>query len=116
MLYNRFLDGNLGPMRKPIEIISECPSCSTSLVEVNGVLYCKNHSCPAILHNSLKHFIKTLGIKGLGEQTLSKICLEGIEDIFTLTIEYLESVLGSRLIAGKLILQIDHQTILDFLV
>ena len=44
----------------------------------------------------LQNFIKTLGIKGLGEKTQEKLNPEELYTIFNYTIEELEAKLGSK--------------------
>lgn len=98
---------------KPIEIPSVCPCCSSKLVLVNDLLYCKNISCSAQVNAKIVHFAKALGIKGLGEKTVEKLNLESITDLYYLDKEDLKSVIGEKL-AEKLFIEIEKSKESDF--
>ena len=93
-------------MKQAIQIPDVCPSCGTSLELVNDQLFCNNPSCPAKNSKIVEGFTKTLRIKGLGPKTINKLDLECIEDIYSLTEEFIEERLGSEKIAKKLIHEI----------
>ena len=93
-------------MKQAIQIPDVCPSCGTSLELINDQLFCNNPSCPAKNSKIVEGFTKTLRIKGLGPKTINKLDLEYIEDIYSLTEEFIEERLGSEKIAKKLIHEI----------
>ena len=77
-----------------IEAPKNCPACGTILERVNDQLFCRNEFCPAQNSKAIVHFAKTAKIKGLGEASILRLGLESIEDIYYLTEEHLEEVLG----------------------
>lgn len=91
-----------------IEIPTQCPCCSSELVEVNDQLFCRNSSCSAQLLKKIEHFAKAMNIKGLGPKTVEKLQLEDISELYFLDLEAVEDSLGSRKIAEKLISEIDN--------
>lgn len=95
-------------MLKQIEIPTTCPSCSSKLEEINMRLYCKNILCPARSTKGVEHFIKTIGIKGLGEKTIEKLNITHFTELFSLTYEDLVSRLSSEKIASKLVGEIER--------
>lgn len=91
-----------------IEIPTNCPCCQSILEQVNDQLFCRNQACPAQLNGKLIHFAKTLGIKGLGPATVDKLEVAGVEELFFLDQETLESQIGSKRVAEKLIQEIEQ--------
>lgn len=91
-----------------IEIPTQCPCCSSTLVLINDQLFCKNSSCSAQLNKKLEHFTKVLGIKGFGPKTIEKVDLADITELFYLDEESLSDSLGSRTMAKKLIDEIER--------
>lgn len=82
---------------KPIEIPEFCPCCDSELEEVNGQLFCRNTECQTQFLLSIVHFCKVLKIKGLGEKTLEKLDISSIDELYRLSQETLEVVLGSKI-------------------
>lgn len=91
-----------------IAIPTSCPVCASTLEKVNDQLFCRNTSCPAQLNAKLLHFCKTLGIKGLGEKTLSKLSVGCIPELFYLEYEDILDALGSDKLAIKLVKEINN--------
>ncbi len=91
-----------------IEPPVNCPSCSSELEWVKDTLYCRNISCPAKSAKQVEHFAKTLKIKGLGPSTIDKLCLETVNEIYTLDIAYITTLLGSAKLAVKLLDEIER--------
>jgi len=89
-----------------IEIIKECPVCSSKLIRVNDQLFCKNTLCDAKVFKSIIHFVKALKIKGLGEKTIEKLDLDSINSIYNLSNELIKSTLGDK-VGTKLISEIE---------
>jgi len=84
-----------------INIPTNCPSCSSELVEKNGAdntisLNCNNPDCPSQNIKNLDHFLSTLGVKGISEKTIEKLIDLGLVqkpgDFYNLTPEKLEEV------------------------
>jgi len=80
-----------------IQILTQCPVCSSKLVRINDQLFCQNNLCDAKVFKSIIHFVKALKIKGLGEKTIEKLNLESINSIYTLSKDYIVSELGEKL-------------------
>tara|TARA_Y100000296_G_scaffold54626_1_gene62685 strand:+ start:691 stop:1446 length:756 start_codon:yes stop_codon:yes gene_type:complete len=84
-----------------------CPSCDSTLVWRNDLLYCENVNCTAKTEKVVQHFAKTLKIKGLGPKSIEKLGLSSIDDIYNLRRDYTVLKLGSELVADKLLLEIE---------
>lgn len=87
---------------------TNCPSCDSILVWVKDQLYCQNNSCPAKSFKQLEHFAKTLKIKGLGPNTIEKLEIVDILDIYELSVDYITQQLNSEKIAVKLFEEIER--------
>lgn len=92
-----------------IEIPTNCPICNSTLVWVNDTLYCKSTTCPAKTFKNLLHYVKTMKIMGLGEQTLKKLETDTINDLYDYTLEDLVNKLGEK-IGTKLYNEIQGST------
>ena len=84
-----------------------CPSCDSTLVWRNDLLYCENAYCTAKIEKVVQHFARTLKIKGLGPRSIEKLGLTSIDDIYNLRRDYTVMKLGSKLVADKLLLEIE---------
>lgn len=85
-----------------IEIPINCPSCGSKLDLVNGQLFCRNKtSCPAQSSKLIENFCKKMKLKGFGPETIKKLELTLISELFYLTYEDMAGELGSK-IAAKL--------------
>ena len=71
-------------MEKQIIPPELCPSCDSSLVWENDILYCRNTECSAKNAKMVEHFARTLKIKGLGPKSIEKLGLENISDIYSM--------------------------------
>jgi NAD-dependent DNA ligase len=91
-----------------IQAPTHCPSCNSSLVWQNHLLYCVDTSCGSQIQKKLEHFAKTLKIKGLGPSTLSKLGLDSLHGIYSLSEVDLALCLSSEKIAAKLYLEIQN--------
>lgn len=84
-----------------------CPSCgSLAELDENGVsLWCKNPACPAQLERRILHWVKTLGIMGVGTGIIRELCTQGfvkeIPDLYYLTEEQLFAATGGKSSAQK---------------
>lgn len=94
-------------LSEPIKIPTHCPCCSSLLELVNDQLFCRNSACDAQLSKKLEHFVKVLGIKGLGPKSLEKLNLNDLAELFYLDVGDLEEALGSRKIAEKLLEEVE---------
>lgn len=82
----------------------ECPSCGAKAIVIhNGdmsELECHNPKCGAQKVNSLCHYLTTLGVKGLAEQTVEKMVethlVEHPVDFYTLEVKHLTGILSER--------------------
>ena len=84
-----------------------CPSCDSTLVWRNDLLYCENVNCTAKTEKVVQHFARTLKIKGLGPRSIEKLRLSSIDDIYNLRRDYTVLKLGSELVTDKLLLEIE---------
>lgn len=91
-----------------IEIPTNCPSCNSSLVLVNDILYCKNSDCGSMSRKRVEHFASTLNIKGLGPSSIEKLELSHPLDIYAMTLEDMSESLKSEKIASKLFDEIEQ--------
>lgn len=90
-----------------IEIPKTCPCCEYPLIFVNSQLFCRNTACGAQLNKKLENFCKVLQIKGLGPQSVKKLNLADITEIFYLDLETVSDALGEK-IAVKLLDEIER--------
>jgi NAD-dependent DNA ligase len=91
-----------------IEIPTNCPSCNSSLVLVNDLLYCKNPDCGSMSRKRVEHFASTLNIKGLGPSTVEKLELSHPLDIYSMSLEEMCEALNSEKVATKLFDEIEQ--------
>ena len=100
-----------------VEIIKNCPSCGSELKRVKDQLFCINDNCNAVNIKKVEHFAKTLKIMGLGIKTIEKLNISNIEDIYNLTQDFCEPIIGKK-ISTKLIAEIEkskEQTLSTYL-
>jgi len=84
-----------------------CPSCNSTLVWRNDLLYCENPNCTAKTEKVVQHFARTLKIKGLGPRSIEKLELTSVYEVYNLNRDYTVLKLGSELVADKLLLEIE---------
>ena len=84
-----------------------CPACGSNLELVNEQLFCRNPKCPAQWDKKLEGFTSTLKIKGFGPSTINKLQIQDYSEIYQLTVEDIQSRLGSEKIATKLIAELE---------
>jgi DNA ligase (NAD+) len=92
---------------KKVKIITECPSCSYQLTRVKDQLFCKNNECLATQGKKVLHFLKAMKIKGLGEKTVEKLCIESIHDIYNMEEVFIKNTIGDKL-GDKLVIEIQQ--------
>ena len=91
-----------------INIPTNCPSCNSSLVLVNDLLYCRNTECGSMSRKRVEHFATTLKIKGLGPAAIEKLELSSPLDIYNLSLEDISEGLNSEKLAAKLFDEIEQ--------
>jgi DNA ligase (NAD+) len=99
---------NRNPRTHPTNTIHvACPSCG-QLAEPDekGVnLWCHNSLCPAQLERRVLHYVKTLDMLGVGSETISGLCEEGlvkdVPDLYYLTPDKVKVVTGGDRAAEK---------------
>lgn len=91
-----------------IEAPKFCPSCEAPLVWETHILFCKNPFCGSQKQKKVLHFAKTLKIKGLGPSTIEKLGITDIDEIYSLSLEEISSLLDSQKLAEKLKAEIDN--------
>lgn len=89
-----------------VQIPTNCPSCSSVLERVKDQLFCRNKNCGSTQIKKVVNFAKVMKIKGLGEKTIEKLEIVTIPEIYALTLENVESVIGNKL-AFKLLDEIN---------
>lgn len=82
---------------------THCPCCDSELQWKKDQLYCLDSECSAKQSKQVEHFVKTLKIKGLGPETIKKLGLTSILDIYSNDF----SALSSDKIAEKLRLEVE---------
>lgn len=97
-----------------INIPTECPSCGSTLENINGQLFCRNKSaCPAQSSKTVENFCKKMKIKGFGGKTIEKLELTSIVDLYSLTEQRLIDVLGEK-VGSKLFTEIQNTNSCEF--
>lgn len=93
------------PGAKPIQYITHCPECATSLVREEGEAahYCPNAvGCPPQIMGRIEHFIqrKAMDINALGEKTIEQLYKKGMvkspADLYELTLHDLLQLEGFK--------------------
>lgn len=80
-----------------VELPTSCPCCGSKLERVNDNLFCRNPDCSAQSSKLLEFFVKTIGVKGLGEKTLEKLPVTDITELYDLTEEHFVDYLGKAI-------------------
>jgi DNA ligase (NAD+) len=58
---------------KAIDIPAHCPSCQEATVAEDIFLWCRNKACPAQGYGGLLHWVKSLEIKGFGDELVQQL-------------------------------------------
>jgi DNA ligase (NAD+) len=86
---------------------TNCPSCKSVLEWKKDTLYCVSTSCGSKVQKAIEHWAKTLKIKGLGPQTIAKLEIDSIIDLYWLSPKCIEKAIGSKKLADKLFAEIE---------
>ena len=63
----------------------KCPSCTEELTWEGVDLICLNPECPARNIKQVYHFIKTMGLKNVAQQTIDNLNIHTIQELLSLT-------------------------------
>lgn len=94
-------------------IPTNCPSCDSKLERVKDQLFCRSSSCPAQNSKIVESFCKKMKIKGFGPQTIAKLELSSISELYSLKLSNASAILGDTM-AKKLIAEVDAKRSVDF--
>lgn len=79
-----------------LEIPSACPSCGKNTFEEEIFLWCKNSHCPAQNYETLLYWVKSLEIKGFGDELVYRLVEAGLvkepADFYLLTKEQISGL------------------------
>jgi DNA ligase (NAD+) len=82
--------------KEEIKTPSHCPSCNSKTVAEEIFLWCKNSLCPAQNYGNLLHWVKSLEIKGFGDELVQQLfdsqMIKEPADFYTLTVEQIASL------------------------
>ena len=85
---------------------TNCPSCDSTLVWENDLLYCRSATCGEQQYKVVEHFAKTMKIKGLGPASIRKLGWACPSEIYLASAESILASLGSELVTNKLMSEI----------
>ncbi|OFZ13780.1 MAG: DNA ligase (NAD(+)) LigA [Bdellovibrionales bacterium RBG_16_40_8] len=85
---------------KAFKILTKCPECNSAVEQIEGeiILRCPNPLCPAILRESLKHFVsrRAMNIDKVGDKIVDQLVASGLvksfSDFYSLSPEALLSL------------------------
>jgi DNA ligase (NAD+) len=66
------------PARSQVELPTECPRCSTTLIEDGAFIRCTNIHCQSRLERRILYWCRTLGMDGIGEKLAEQLCSSGL--------------------------------------
>jgi len=100
------------PTSKPVIFPSQCPSCNTSLVQVEAIYYCPNEkACPPQLTGRIKHFVhrKAMHIDSIGSKTVDLLFEKGLlrtpADLYQLRYQDLYALEGFKDVSSRNLLR-----------
>lgn len=88
-------------------IFGNCPSCDSPIsLDSKGInLWCTNIHCPAQLERSVLHWVKSLGVMGVGPGIIRELCGQGfvkqLSDLYYVTESQMIEVTGGKRAAEK---------------
>lgn len=101
---------------RPFELPSRCPECGEPVVRAEGEVAwrCVNPTCPAVVAESIRHFVgrSAMDVEGLGDERIEQLLREGrmrdFPDLYRLRAEELEPLEGwGEKSAAKVLASID---------
>lgn len=67
---------------RPFEMPERCPECGEQVVRIEGevALRCVNPACPAVVAETIRHFVgrNAMDIEGLGDERIDQLLKEGL--------------------------------------
>lgn len=93
-----------------VQIITNCPSCNSTLHREKDQLFCTNIGCVDRKTKEIVNFAKVMQIRGLGEKTIEKLQISDITDIYSLTQSAASAALGEKL-GTKLLEEIEKSKV-----
>ena len=90
-----------------IEPPNNCPSCDSTLIFDNNILYCLNRQCPAQGQKLVENFAKNMKILGMGPAAIKKLGFSSIYDIYSCSKDHMVECLGEAL-GNKLYANIEN--------
>jgi len=66
------------PARSEVKIPTECPRCSTTLIEDGAFIRCTNMNCQSRLERRILYWCRTLEMDGIGEKLAEQLCSTGL--------------------------------------
>lgn len=99
-------EAKTAPGTSPIEYPNNCPVCGTQTEVELPLVLCPSFACPAQSLRRVAHYLKILGVKGLGDSTLEKLIESDLvktpRDLYDLSPLQVEAKLGvSAKVLGK---------------
>jgi DNA ligase (NAD+) len=87
---------------EPFELPTHCPECGEPVVRLEGevALRCVNPTCPAVVQESIRHFVSrnAMDVEGLGDERIAQLLKEeriaDLPDLFALRREELVELEG----------------------
>ena len=90
------------PARTAVTIPTQCPRCSSTLVEDGAFIRCMDLNCPSRLERTILYWCRHLEMDGIGEKLAEQLCSTGLvkslSDLYTLS---LQDIAGLERMAEK---------------
>ena len=84
------------PERREVSVPTECPRCTTTLVEDGAFIRCTNLDCPSRLERTILYWCRYLEMDGIGEKLAEQMCETGLvstlADLYKLKREDIEGL------------------------
>ena len=78
------------PARTAVTIPTQCPRCSSTLVEDGAFIRCMDLNCPSRLERTILYWCRYLEMDGIGEKLAEQLCSSGmvnsLADLYTLSL------------------------------
>jgi len=89
-----------GPSGVRATLPSTCPRCGELVAKSGASLMCVNDFCPARLEARVLHWLKRLGVLGVGPAIVAGLCergaVKGLADLYRLDFDEVEAVTGGH--------------------